>query len=132
MLTSQYSRYDITALDKVGNSALHYAAAGGASYDHFAALIEAGVDPYQLNTAGQLFLHCLRPHIRDIGVEGFNEELVAVFHADLINLLNRFQPQCAFRWRDNEGRTVLDALASNVKDNEIRTRTFRWIYPQHL
>lgn len=60
------SKYDITALDRVGNSALHYAAAGGAGYDHFDALIKAGVDPYQLNTAGQLFLHCLRPHVRDM------------------------------------------------------------------
>jgi hypothetical protein len=43
----------------------------------------------------------------------------------LIDLLNAFQPKGAFRWRDNEGRTVLDALASNIKDTEIRTQTFR-------
>jgi hypothetical protein len=119
------SKYDITALDKAGNSALHYAASGGAGFEHFLALIQAGANPYQINTAGQLFLHCLRPHIREIGSEGFDDNLVAVFHADLVNLLNSFQPKGAFRWRDNEGRTVLDALASNIKDTEIRTRTFR-------
>jgi ankyrin repeat protein len=119
------SKYDITALDKAGNSALHYAASGGAGFEHFLALIQAGANPYQINTAGQLFLHCLRPHIREIGSEGFDDNLVAVFHADLVNLLNFFQPKGAFRWRDNEGRTVLDALASNIKDTEMRTRTFR-------
>jgi hypothetical protein len=119
------TKYNIAALDKVGNSALHYAAAGGAGIEHFAALVEAGVNPWQINTAGQLFLHCLRPHIREIGSEGFDDNLVAMFHAGLIDLLNSFQPKGAFRWRDNEGRTVLDALASNIKDTEIRTQTFR-------
>ena len=119
------TKYDVTALDKAGNSALHYAAAGGASFDHFSTLIRAGVNPYQINTAGQLFLHCLRPHLRDIGFLGLDGNLIAVFHADLVNLLNTFQPKGAFRWRDNEGRTVLDALASNIKDIELRTRTFR-------
>lgn len=119
------TKYNIAALDKVGNSALHYAAAGGAGIEHFAALIQAGVNPWQINTAGQLFLHCLRPHIREIGSEGFDDNLVAMFHAGLIDLLNSFQPKGAFRWRDNEGRTVLDALASNIKDTEIRTQTFR-------
>jgi hypothetical protein len=119
------TKYDVTALDKAGNSALHYAAAGGASFDHFSTLIRAGVNPYQINTAGQLFLHCLRPHLRDIGFLGLDGNLIAVFHADLVNLLNTFQPKGAFRWRDNEGRTVLDALASNIKDIELRTQTFR-------
>jgi hypothetical protein len=119
------TKYDVTALDKAGNSALHYAAAGGASFEHFSILIRAGVNPYQINTAGQLFLHCLRPHLRDVGFPSLNENLIAVFHADLVNLLNKFQPKGAFRWRDNEGRTVLDALASNIKDKELRTQTFR-------
>lgn len=118
-------RYQIAMLDRVGNSALHYAASGGAGFEHFAALINAGADPYQINTAGQLFLHCWRPHLREIGSEGFDDSLVAMFHAGLIDLLNTFQLKGAFRWRDNEGRTVLDALASNIKDPEIRTETFR-------
>ncbi len=119
------TKYDVTAVDKAGNSALHYAAAGGASFEHFSTLILAGVNPCQINTAGQLFLHCLRPHFRDVGFHGFDGNHIAVFHADLVNLLNTFQPKGAFRWRDNEGRTVLDALASNIKDIELRTQTFR-------
>jgi len=121
------TKYDIAALDKAGNSALHYAASGGAGFEHFAALILAGVDPYQINTAGQLFLHCLRPHIREIGSVGFDDKLVTGFHTDLVDLLNDYQPKGAFRWRDNEGRTVLDALASNISNAEVRARTFRYV-----
>jgi len=117
--------YDVSALDMVGNSALHYAASGGAGFEHFAALIKAGANPYQINTAGQLFLHCLRPYIKQTGSEDLDENLAAVFHADLINLLNSFQPKGAFRWRDNEGRTVLDAIASNIMDTGIRAQMFR-------
>ena len=119
------TKYQIAALDKAGNSALHYAASGGAGYEHFAALIHAGVDPYQINTAGQLFLHCLRPYIREIGSEGFDDKLVTGFHTDLVDLLNKFQPKGAFRWRDNEGCTVLDAIASNISNATLRDRTLR-------
>ncbi|KAE9375763.1 hypothetical protein N431DRAFT_333696 [Stipitochalara longipes BDJ] len=121
------TKYNIAALDKAGNSALHYAASGGAGFEHFAALIHAGVDPCQINTAGQLFLHCLRPHIREIGTEGFDDKLVTGFHTDLVDLLNEFQPRGAFRWRDNEGSTVLDALASNISNVKLRAQTFHRI-----
>jgi ankyrin repeat protein len=117
--------YDPTSLDAAGNSALHYAASGGAGFDQFAALIKVGCNPYQINTAGQLFLHCLRPYIKRPGSDAVDENLIALFNADLINLLNCFQPKGAFRWRDNEGRTVLDALASNITDAEMRAQTFR-------
>ena len=90
-------------------------------------MILAGVDPCQINTAGQLFLHCLRPHIREIGSVGFDDKLVTGFHTDLVDLLNDYQPKGAFRWRDNEGRTVLDALASNISNAEVRARTFRYV-----
>jgi ankyrin repeat protein len=117
--------YDSTDIDAAGNSALHYAASGGAGYEHFAALIDAGVNPWQINTAGQLFLHCLRPHLKQSGSENLDENLVTVFNTDLINLLNRFQPKGAFRWRDNEGRTVMDALESNITGAEMREQTRR-------
>jgi hypothetical protein len=117
--------YDITALDMTGNSALHYAASGGAGSKHLDALIQAGADPCQVNSAGQLFLHCLRPHIKETNSGGFDGDLITAFNADLINLLNSFQHTGAFRWRDNDGRTVLDALASKITDEEIRTETFR-------
>jgi len=117
--------YDVTALDAAGNSALHYAAAGGASFDHFWALIKAGANPYQINTGGQLFLHCLRPHIKNAGSDSFDIDLLDLFNANLINLLNTFQPKGAFKWRDNAGMTPLDALAVNFGDNEIRDDTYR-------
>jgi ankyrin repeat protein len=117
--------YDITALDMTGNSALHYAASGGAGSKHLDALIQAGADPCQVNSAGQLFLHCLRPHIKETNSGGFDGDLITAFNADLINLLNSFQHTGAFRWRDNDGRTVLDALASKITDEEIRAETFR-------
>lgn len=117
--------YDVSALDLAGNSALHYAASGGAGFDYFVALIRAGVNPYQLNTAGQLFLHCLRPHIREPCSESLDTNLFALFKADLVNLLNAFQPKGAFRWPDNDGNTALDSLGSRILDDEIRTQIFQ-------
>jgi hypothetical protein len=55
----------LISLDAANNSSLHYAAAGGARFEHFNLLVELGIRPCQLNTAGQLFLHCWRPHIED-------------------------------------------------------------------
>lgn len=116
--------YDVTALDATGNSALHYAAAGGAGFEHFTSLIQIGVSPYQLNTAGQLFLHCWQPHLQKSKQNAISGDFIALFNADLVNLLNHFQPTGAFRWRDNEGKTVLDSLAC-VLTHEIKEQTFR-------
>ncbi|KAG4441580.1 hypothetical protein IFR05_002965 [Cadophora sp. M221] len=115
--------YDILALDAAGNSALHYAAAGGASYEHFLALIEAGVNPYQINTVGQLFLHCMWPR-----PDSPFDNSISLFTFDLVNLLNFLEPRgavAALRWRDNEGRTVLDAIAAQITSHDITTQTFQ-------
>ncbi|TAQ91197.1 hypothetical protein B7494_g482 [Chlorociboria aeruginascens] len=85
---------DPSVVDAAGNNALHFAAAGGAGFDHFLALIAVGVDPSQINTAGQSFLHCLRPYIRKSESEPCDMNLVTQFHADLINTLNK-QPEIA-------------------------------------
>jgi hypothetical protein len=114
---------DISALDAAGNSALHYAAVGGAGYEQLLVLIDAGVDPYQTNTLGQLFLHCLQP-----GSDKVSDSSIALFNMDLVDLLNRLEPKgalAALRWRDNEGRTVLDALAAQMTGSEMKTQTFQ-------
>ncbi|KAH7357027.1 hypothetical protein BKA65DRAFT_548411 [Rhexocercosporidium sp. MPI-PUGE-AT-0058] len=117
--------YDILAVDAAGNTALHYAAAGGASYEHFLALIEAGVNPYQINTVGQLFLHCMWPRPDSPGGTS-----ITLFTFDLVNLLNSLEPRgavAALRWRDNEGRTVLDAIAAQITSHDITTQTFQLV-----
>ncbi|KAH9220777.1 hypothetical protein DL95DRAFT_382695 [Leptodontidium sp. 2 PMI_412] len=117
--------YDILALDAAGNSALHYAAVGGASYEHFLALIEAGVNPYQINTVGQLFLHCMWP-----GSDSTCDTSITLFTFDLVNLLNSLEPRgavAALRWRDNEGRTVLDAIAAQITSHDITKQTFQLV-----
>lgn len=114
-------------LDAAGNSALHYAAAGGASFQHFTALINAGANPDQLNTAGQLFLHCLQPKLSEIGSEGYDNELVSLFKADLVNLLNNFHSKGAFRWRDNEGNTPMDALGLQIGDLTVKMDILRLV-----
>jgi hypothetical protein len=116
--------YNVTDLDTAGNSALHYAAVGGANFEHFIALIQAGVNPYQLNTRGQLFLHCLRPQLKNIGSDSFDVHLLTAFNLNLVNLLNRFRLTGAFRWRDNEGMTAVDALALQINDSETTRRIF--------
>ena len=113
------SIYDFKDLDTAGNNALHYAAVGGADFEHFAALIHAGANPYQLNTAGQLFLHYLHPQLKNPDPGSFDARLVTTFYSNLVNFLNCFQLTPAFRWRDNEGRNAADALA--VKINDIDT-----------
>lgn len=116
--------YTFSDQDTAGNSALHYAAAGGASFEHFNALIQAGVNPYQLNTGGQLFLHCLRPKLKSSGCESFDTNLVTAFNLNLVNLLNYFRLTGAFRWRDNEGMTAVDALALQIDDVETAGQIF--------
>ncbi|KAE8450375.1 hypothetical protein EG329_006449 [Mollisiaceae sp. DMI_Dod_QoI] len=125
--------YNSKALDIVGNSALHYAAAGGAGSEHFVSLIKAGVNPYHLNTEGQLFLHCLRLD-ESAGPDGLK-----LLSMDLVILLNSLEPRGAFasmRWRDNAGRTILDTLATYISNPEMKTQTFQLIqnagYPLEL
>jgi ankyrin repeat protein len=120
--------YDLDAVDAAGNSALHYAAAGGAWLDHFNSLIDAGANPYRLNTAGQLFLHCIRPYIRQSESNSFDVDLIEIFNADLINLLNTFQPKGAFKWPDNNGNTPLDAISARISDKEIKNRIFQYVH----
>ncbi len=115
--------YDLSAVDAAGNSALHYAAVGGAGYEQLLSLITAGVNPYQINTLGQLFLHCLRP-----GSDSISDTSIDLFNMDLVDLLNLLEPRgavAALRWRDNEGRTVLDALAAQMTGIEMKTHTFQ-------
>lgn len=112
--------HDIQALDAAGNSALHYAAASGASYAHLKALIDAGVPVYAQNTANQNFLHCLRPC--DAGTESCS---VDCFKLGLIKLLELIEPKIAFGQQDNDGQTILHVLASYITIPELRERTFR-------
>jgi ankyrin repeat protein len=101
--------YDVCALDAAGNTALHYAAASGAGLKHIKALIDAGVNPYIANTAGELFVYCLRPL------------------QPLIHLLELLQPQLAFDWRNNSGQTILHALALKMTDPGLRDAVFKLV-----
>jgi len=121
----QAAVYDVTAVDAAGNTALHYAAAGGAGLEPINALIRAGADPLRINTGGQVFLHCIRPHIRQFGSNSYDADLIQTFQADLINLLNVFKPKGAFLWPDNEGNTPLDSLFARMTDTDIKDRTFQ-------
>jgi hypothetical protein len=112
--------YDFQALDKAGNSALHYAAASGGSFDHLKALIDVGVPHYKRNTANQHFLHCLRPC--DAGSENYSPDC---FELGLIDLLKLVEPKIAFSQQDNDGQTVLHALALHIIKPELREQTFK-------
>jgi hypothetical protein len=83
--------YDLAALDAAGNTALHYAAAGGAGLQHLKALIGAGVNPYIANTAGELFIYCLRP-LQPFTLEPNSDCLNG---NDLVHLLELLEPQRA-------------------------------------
>jgi ankyrin repeat protein len=111
---------DVQALDATGNSALHYAAISGASYAHLKALIDAGVPLYARNTTKQNFLHCLYPW--DAHTESCS---VDCFKLDLIKLLDLIEPKSAFGQQDNDGQTILHALASHITEPELRERTFK-------
>ena len=119
--------YDFSDLDAAGNSALHYAAAGGATYEHLNALIKAGVNPNQLNTCGQLFLHCMRPKLKSLGDDSADPHLLTAFKLDLVNLLNQFRNTGAFRWHDNKGMTAVDSLALHINDAEATRQIFRQV-----
>jgi len=114
--------YDFCALDAAGNSALHYAAAGGAGYQHLKALIDAGVDPYIANTAGELFIYCLRP-IEPFTLEPNSDCLKS---DDLIKLLKLLQHDRVHDWRDNDGQTIMHALALKITEPELRAKIFKY------
>lgn len=113
----QSAVYGVRGVDAVGNTALHFVAASGAGYDYVRLLIDYGVDPYQLNTAGQTFLHCLRPYIQ--------EPNLGPFGLDLIKILSLVEPGLAFGQIDNDGRTILHTLASYITNPELRVQTFK-------
>ncbi|KAF4622728.1 hypothetical protein G7Y89_g14300 [Cudoniella acicularis] len=113
--------YDIGALDAAGNTALHYAAAGGAGFLHLKALIDAGVNPYITNTAGELFIHCLRP-LQPFTLEPNSDCLKS---RDLVNLLELLDSERIFGSRDNDGQTVLHALALKISEPELKAQIFK-------
>jgi ankyrin repeat protein len=112
--------YDFCALDAAGNSALHYAAAGGAGYQHLKALIDVGVDPYIANTAGELFIYCLRP-IEPFTLEPNSDCLKS---DDLVRLLKLLQHDRVYDWRDNDGQTIMHALALKITEPELKAKIF--------
>jgi hypothetical protein len=114
--------YDFCALDSAGNSALHYAAAGGAGYQHLKALIDVGVDPYIANTAGELFIYCLRP-IEPFTLEPNSDCLRS---DDLIRLLKLLKHDRVFDWRDNDGQTIMHALALKITEPELKAKIFKY------
>lgn len=115
--------YDVTSLDAAGNSALHYAAIGGANLEVITTLIDAGVSPCRINTSGELFLHCMRPQL-DQNSLNFEEFIFPTFRTSLVNLLNDLTRRFNgfFRWRDNTGRTALESFVFNINDIDIRSR----------
>ncbi|KAH7336222.1 hypothetical protein BKA65DRAFT_29867 [Rhexocercosporidium sp. MPI-PUGE-AT-0058] len=115
--------YNFGALDAAGNTALHYAAAGGASYQHLKALIDVGVDPYVANTAGELFIYCLRP-IKPFTIEPNSDCLKS---DDLIKLLGLLQLERVLDWRDNDGQTIMHALALKISEPELKTKIFNML-----
>ncbi|KAE9368274.1 ankyrin [Stipitochalara longipes BDJ] len=115
--------YDFCALDAAGNSALHYAAAGGAGYQHLKALIDVGVDPYIANTAGELFIYCLRP-IEPFTLEPNSDCLKS---DDLIKLLKLLRHDRVFDWRDNDGQTIMHALALKITEPELKAKIFEML-----
>lgn len=112
--------YNFGAVDAAGNTALHYAAAGGASFRHLKALIDAGVDPYAANTSGELFIYCLRP-LQPFTLEPNSDCLKS---DDLVNLLNLLDPAKIQNWRDNDGQSILHALYSKIAEPDLRTKVF--------
>ena len=116
--------YDFGALDAAGNSALHYAAAGGAGFSHLKALIDIGVDPYVANTAGELFIYCLRP-LQPFTLEPNSDCLKS---DDLIRLLHLLDHQRISDWRDNDGQTIMHALALKITEPELKAKIFTYVH----
>ncbi|KAF4633572.1 hypothetical protein G7Y89_g4554 [Cudoniella acicularis] len=115
--------YDLTAIDAAGNSALHYAAIGGATLGCITSLLDAGINPCHINTCGELFLHCMRPQFDQVKL-GFEADVFPAFKTNLVNLLNDLSQKYSgfFRWRDNAGRTALQTFISNIGDDDIKSR----------
>jgi hypothetical protein len=110
----------VLSLDSANNSSLHYAAAGGANFEHIDLLVQLGINPFQLNTTGQLFLHCWRPQFKS-SIHSFDQNLSLALCRD-INHLFELLPSEFFRWRDDKGNTVLDSLVSVVEDKVTKQR----------
>lgn len=87
--------------------------------------MRAGVNPYQMNTEGQLFLHCLRPNDT---MGAFALQLLSINLVNTLNYLNYTDSDATFaslRWRDNEGRKFLDTLATHIPDSDMKNQLFR-------
>jgi hypothetical protein len=110
----------LLSLDSANNSSLHYAAAGGANFEHIDLLVQLGINPFQLNTTGQLFLHCWRPQFKS-SMHLFDQNLSSALIKNIDHLLNLLPPE-AFRWRDDNGNTVLESLTSVVDDEATKQR----------
>jgi len=113
---------DIGALDRAGNSALHYAAISGASCAHLGLLMDAGVPIYARNTANQNFLHCLR--CRDAG---FESNTLDCYQHGLSNFIKSIDEEKIFGQQDNDGRTVLHVFALHIVEPELRDKTFKYV-----
>jgi hypothetical protein len=110
----------LLSLDSANNSSLHYAAAGGANFEHIDLLVQLGINPFQLNTTGQLFLHCWRPQFKS-SMHLFDQNLSSAFFKDINHLLKVLPPE-AFRWRDDNGNTFLESITSVVEDEATKRR----------
>jgi len=133
--------YDFDAIDAAGNTALHYAAASGSGLPYLKALIDVGVNPYQQNTANENFLHWLRPYKpslqenmllamqngAEVGSARIEKHGFDCFTLDLIALLKLLQPGRAFSQKDDDGQTVLHALAAQITEPELRAEVFKYV-----
>jgi hypothetical protein len=113
---------ELQAVDAAGNTALHFAAAAGASVSHLKALIDAGVPYSRQNTGKQNFLHCLRP--ARFRSQSCNQDC---FEMGLDQLLKSLDPKLVFDHQDNNGRTVIQALASHINNGLSRQSTFEYV-----
>jgi hypothetical protein len=116
------SPLELHAVDAAGNTALHYAAAAGASVAHLKALIDAGIPYSRQNTGKQNFLHCLRP--AQILSLSCNQDC---FEMGLDQLLKFLDPKLVFDHQDNNGQTVIQALASHINNGLCRQSTFEYV-----
>lgn len=116
------SPLELQAVDAAGNTALHYAAAAGASVAHLKALVEADIPYSRQNTGKQNFLHCLRP--AQFRSQSCNQDC---FEMGLDHLLKFLDPKLVFNHQDNNGQTVIQALASHINNGLCRQSTFEYV-----
>jgi len=83
-------------------------------------LIDVGVDPYIANSAGELFIYCLRP-LQPFTLEPNSDCLRG---DDLIKLLGLLQLERVSNWRDNDGQTVMHALALKISEPDLKSKIF--------